>query len=372
MSKTNQSTRRIIELDLLRGFFIAVIVLDHLQFWPSYWQYFTGQGRLWVSAAEGFFLISGLLIGYLRLFKDAKAPLKALSQRLIKRAFMLYVWCVVITFIIVGLSVVLPGDASLLPRLPRVEQVANLPTYLFSVITMQYASDWIYFLRLYAYMLLFTPLFIWLVRRGWWHIALLASLAVYTISLMAGIKEVALQWQVLFFGSALIGWRLELILNWLRQHLFVRAMLVTGVTILTITTMIISYFFVHGWSYVESPDASLSRQTYVAIREVIDPLFLIKPLAPVRVALSFVWFAGLLIIFHLLRNQIRRYLGWLLLSYGTRSLSFYCLHALILPFVVTMIQASDSMTINTIIGLTVLMSIWLLMRLEWMQKLLPR
>lgn len=372
MSKSNQPSRRIIELDLLRGFFIAVIVLDHLRFWPSYWQYFTGQGRLWVSAAEGFFLISGLLIGYLRLFKGAKTPLKELSQKLVSRAFMLYVWCVVITFVVVGLSVALPGEANMLPRLPRAEQVASLPTYLFNVLTMQYASDWIYFLRLYAYMLLATPVFLWLVRRGWWHVALLASVATYAIGLTAGIKEVALLWQLLFFGSALIGWKLESILSWLRRHRAIRASLVTIVALITISTMLISYFFVHGWSYVESPDTSMSRETYVAIREIIDPLFRIKPLAPLRVVLSFVWFAGLLIIFHLLRNQINRYLGWLLLSYGTRSLSFYCLHALTLPFVVSFVVVSDSMIVNTITGLAVLIGIWLIMRLEYMQKILPR
>ena len=62
--------RRIFELDLLRGFFVVIIIIDHLQLWPSPLRYLTGEGRLWVTAAEGFFLISGLLVGYIRGFNN--------------------------------------------------------------------------------------------------------------------------------------------------------------------------------------------------------------------------------------------------------------------------------------------------------------
>src|SRR3989339_456486 len=90
--------RRIHELDLLRGFFILVIIIDHLQFWPSPLTFLTGEGRLWVSAAEGFFLISGLLIGYIRGYKGRNQPLTSISKKLAYRAFMLYAWGVGITF----------------------------------------------------------------------------------------------------------------------------------------------------------------------------------------------------------------------------------------------------------------------------------
>jgi len=73
---------RIQELDLLRGYFIAVILIDHIQRWPSFYTYLTGQGRLWVSAAEGFFIISGLLIGYLRGYKARHHPLAVVTKKL--------------------------------------------------------------------------------------------------------------------------------------------------------------------------------------------------------------------------------------------------------------------------------------------------
>jgi hypothetical protein len=56
-------SKRILSLDLLRGFFLIVIMIDHVELYPNGWDFLTGKGRLWVSAAEGFFFMSGLLIG---------------------------------------------------------------------------------------------------------------------------------------------------------------------------------------------------------------------------------------------------------------------------------------------------------------------
>ena len=54
---------RILALDLLRGYLLCVITIDHLFRFPGLFDLFTGRGQLWVSAAEGFFLISGILVG---------------------------------------------------------------------------------------------------------------------------------------------------------------------------------------------------------------------------------------------------------------------------------------------------------------------
>ena len=372
MSSPKPKSRRIDELDLLRGFFIVVIILDHLQFWPSPLQYITGQGRLWVSAAEGFFLISGLLIGYLRIYKAWHAPLKPVAKKLAERAALLYVWCVGITFAVVSLTVLLPGDGAMLPKLPDASQTASLPTFLWSVFTTQFASDWIYFLRLYAIMLLISPIFIWLVRKGWWYVALGISLATYAISLVFGINEGAMQWQVLFFGAALIGWKLESILAWLRAHPLLRKATIASLIIFTLSTMVLSYFFVHGWGYVESQATSISRDTYISIRANVDPLFSNNPMVPARIGLAFIWFFGLLALFHVGKTYIKRFAGWLLMPFGQLSLSFYCLQALVLPFIVTFMPVSTNWLINGLIGIVVVLGIWALMRIKFINALLPR
>jgi len=370
MSATQK--RRIFELDLLRGFFICVIVLDHLQFWPSPLQYFTGQGRLWVSAAEGFFLISGLLVGYLRAYKGASTPLKVLSKGLVSRAAMLYLWCVIITFIVTALTVILPGDGSLLPKLPEGSQVSSLPVYVANVFTTHFASDWIYFLRLYAIILAATPLFLYLIRHKLWWVAALISGGTYASSLVFGLNEGGMQWQILFFGAALIGWKLEDILKWLREHPQLRRALLTTLITTTLATMALSYFMVHGWKIVESPIAPITRDAYVSVRASVDPLFSNNPMVPLRIALAFVWFSGLLALFHVIRPFLMRWLGWLLLPFGQASLTVYCIQAIVLCFIVTLIPVTGSFWLNGIVGVLVVLLFVGLLRLKIVQQIFPR
>lgn len=365
-------SRRIIELDLLRGFFIIVIILDHLQFWPSPWQYITGEGRLWVSAAEGFFIISGLLIGYLRAYKGKHTPLKVLSKKLLERAGLLWLWCVIITLIVLGLSLVLPGNTSLLPKLPDANVLASPLLLLWNVITMHYASDWIYFLRLYAIMLALTPVFLWLIRKKHALLALLLSLGAYLISLAFGLEEAALQWQVLFFGAAFIGWKLEEILSWFRARPKLRMATLLSLIVFTLATMVLSYFMVHGWSYVESSTTAISREAYVSIRSHVDPVFSNNPLVPARIALSFIWFFGLLSLFHLLRGPINRFLGWLLLTFGQASLTAYCLQAILLVFVTKFVQLNGDSYVNGLVGAAVVLVVWALMKIPLVRKILPQ
>lgn len=364
--------RRIYEFDLLRGFFICIIIIDHLQFWPSPWQYLTGQGRLWVSAAEGFFLVSGLLIGYLRVYKAMHVPLRDLTKLLLRRAFMLYLWGVVITFLVVAISALMPGSGALLPKPPEPWVVSSLGSYIGNVLTTAFSSDWIYFLRLYAIMLASTPLFIWLIRKGWWWVALSLSFGLYTFSLVSGYNEAALQWQVLFFGAAFIGWRFEAMLAWLRERPMFRRSLITGLIVTTLSTMVLSYFMVHGWSYVEAPGATINRVAYVSVRASVDPWFSNNPMVPSRLILSFVWFGGLLALFHVIRPYLLRFFGWLLLPFGQASLSVYCLQALVLLPIVTFVPLTGNFWLNGVVGALVLFLFAGLIRVPLVQRLLPR
>lgn len=368
--KQKSASRRIHELDLLRGFFIVVILLDHLQFWPSPWQYITGQGRLWVSAAEGFFLISGLLIGYLRAHRGARIPLLERSKLLWKRAALLYVWGVGITFVVVALSVLLPDD-TMLPKLPDSTQVSSLTTYVANVVSTAYASDWIYFLRLYAFMLAATPLFLWLIGKRKWWLAALISAGIYALSLGLMIEEAAMQWQVLFFGAALIGWKLDTILAWLRQRPRLRRTVLTTLIVSTLGTMLLSYFMVHGWSYVENPATSISRDAYVSIRAEVDPLFSNNPLVPLRITLSYVWFTGLLALFHVSRQWLMRYAAWLLLPFGQASLTAYCLQAIVLCFIVSYVPIGN-FWYNGLIGVGVILLHWWLIKRRHVRAILPQ
>ena len=90
---------RIRAFDLMRGFFLIVILLDHLAYYPSGLDIFTGRGLLYVSTAEGFFAISGLVLGIVRGRKLIKKPLRTPAKLLFKRSWQLYVESVILTLL---------------------------------------------------------------------------------------------------------------------------------------------------------------------------------------------------------------------------------------------------------------------------------
>ena len=85
---------RLATLDLLRGWFLIVILVNHLFYFPSGYDLISGRGMLLVSAAEGFFIISGLLIGIIRGGRVSNVPFLGIWKKLWKRGIILYAWSV--------------------------------------------------------------------------------------------------------------------------------------------------------------------------------------------------------------------------------------------------------------------------------------
>jgi hypothetical protein len=54
---------RDLRLDYLRGYCVMVMIIDHVGLFPAWTIGLTGNIKLWVSAAEGFVLISGIVMG---------------------------------------------------------------------------------------------------------------------------------------------------------------------------------------------------------------------------------------------------------------------------------------------------------------------
>ncbi len=358
---------RINELDMLRGFFIFVIIIDHLQRWPSPLTYLTGEGRLWVSAAEGFFVISGLLIGYIRGYKGLKLSLKEITKKLLTRALTLYFWSIIITFVAVFLIQTFHGNPELVPILPE----ATGLTYIWQVISQQYIFDWIYFLRLYWMMLLATPLAIIAFRRGKWWLVPIVSILVYVVSFTFGEPEAALQWQVLFFIPATIGFHFEKIIRYLKSHRTRKDIIVDIMIAIGIVVMTLSYFWVLGWDFVEN-NSYLSIDTYISTRAWLDPIFSNDPMAVGRITLALFIVGSWLALFHWLRQPLEKYFGWLLIPLGMFSLTAYCVQAILLLFFQFLIPVSNNWLINLLIGLSAVLFVRFLITERHIHRILPQ
>lgn len=348
-------SKRLITLDYLRGFFITVIIVDHLSRWPSIFALISGKALLWVTAAEGFVAISGLLVGYVRGFKNQALSMKEVSGKMLRRAALLYLWSIIGSLIYTAIIwyVPLQGGA---PGMPI--DKGDWVTLIYQTITLQYTYLWVHFLTLYALFLAFAPFAVWFLRRGQaWIVAALSIAGLITGYLL---QNEALQWQVLFFIPSIAGYYLESIMKWwkhLKKH--TRTALITTVisaTIITITLSVLTTFYpnIIG-SIADSLNAAFAKDT----------------ISPWRAGMAFLWFTGFVMIFHLLGKFISKAFGWLLLPFGTHSLMAYILHGVAICLISYFTLSGDNLIINSLLGLICMLIVWGLIKIPLVQKIVP-
>jgi hypothetical protein len=343
---------RLETLDHLRGFFIVVIIIDHLSRWPSLLSIFTGKALLWVTAAEGFVAISGLLVGYIRGYKNRDLPFKEVSSKLIKRGLLLYAWSLIasIAYVAIIWYIPLQGGFSSTPMAR-----GDWPTFLFAIVTMQYTYVWMHFLTLYALFLVASPIAVWLFRRNLsWAVG-----AISFVLLLVGYAThiEALQWQFLFFIPSIVGLYLDGIMKWwkklARATQAAIAVTTVGLTLATIIASTILTFYAQNTGYVN------------------DVLFGKDSISLLRAGMAFLWFAGFFFVFYKLRRFISRFFSWLLIPIGTRSLTAYILHGLALCIISFFTMSGDNIAVNTALGVVAIMIVWTFLRIPAVQKVIP-
>jgi len=357
VSKTEiKKQNRLETLDHLRGFFIIVIIIDHLSRWPSVFSLITGKALLWVTAAEGFVAISGLLVGYVRGYKNQSLPFRDVSVKLLRRALLLYVWSLIasIAYVAIIWNVHLTGGS---PSTPM--PAGDWRTFLVDLFTMQYTWVWVHFLTLYAIFLAASPIAIWFFRRGQAWIVAVISFAL--LALGWATKSEALQWQFLFFIPSIAGFYLHNIQSWWQRIGKQKQVLISTTTIgFTLLTIIISALF------------TFYAQSFQAAANYINTVLFAKDSISLwRASLAFVWFIGFMFAFYKLRAVISKYLNWLLIPIGTHSLTAYILHGVALCTISFFTTSSDNYIVNSLLGLTAVMITWGLLKIPLVRRVIP-
>ncbi len=360
---------RFLSLDVLRGYFVLVIIIDHLNRFPSWFAWITGQGRLWVSAGEGFFIISGLLVGYTRGHKKLHLPMKEVIQLLYKRAFVLYLCAIIASALLLVMTLQLSFQPGMQPAV--VVPKHSLSAAIYQLLTLQFVFEWVYFLKFYIASMLIAPVFIWLFRHGKTVLGILVAIAIWAFGYT--VKQDWLQWQILFFIPAAFGFHLETIRSyWRSLSGRTRRSIEAAAIVTTTVALALSSFWVFGWRFVKRPDFVLSFDEYLRYRQTIDPIFQKVQLSLGRIILAFVVFVGLYVIVNKGYSYIARYLDWLLVPFGRSSLTIYILHGFILVFAQSFVPLSTSSLFNTVLTAGIVLAIYVLSRLAIIQKFIPR
>src|SRR2546422_4478500 len=101
-----ESGKRDLRLDLLRGYCVFAMTVDHLDT-PTWLYVLTGGNRFFVSAAEGFLFISGVSMGMVHQVTIQRKGVRAMFGKVLGRAWFLYALTVLLTIAFAAVSTTL-------------------------------------------------------------------------------------------------------------------------------------------------------------------------------------------------------------------------------------------------------------------------
>ena len=320
-------TKRILAFDLIRGFFLIVIMIDHVELYPGGWDFFTGQGRMWVSAAEGFFFLSGLLIGMVYK-RRLGLGMKFIFRKMWRRALELYVAGVALTFVFLS-WVEFTHHAPIKDVLPSPFPWHH---YIIQALLMRFSYGWADFLIRFAILMLIAPFAFYLVARGKWWLMLVASITAW---LFRG-QGFTLSWQLLFNGGILIGFYWPFIEKKFRSLGNKRRKLVKR-------SFAVAAGVSFGLSYASVFLLTLLNNHYGSITPWLRHLTFTWndynadvwvyaqkwTMGPLRVILFFIWFPVLYWIIRKYENRVAEFSRGILELLGRNSLFVYSVHAFI-------------------------------------------
>ena len=372
-STSDFANRRDLRVDLLRGFCIFAMVVDH--FGGDSWLYaVTGGNRFYVSAAEGFIFISGFIMGQAYRAKRDRSGLPAAMGDALKRARTLYLATVAMTLIFSALY--LYTDIALWTGRDFGLGIDSWQEILVAALTLHYTYHGTDILAMYTILLMVAPLILLLLSIGEWWLVLVPSCLLW-LAYQVYPEEAAVPWyirhgenfpiaawQVLFVTGHVLGFYRGAMTEWLRRFRRVRVVLVAIGVAITLGLISLAWGAENGFFDIDP--------------NVLDESFFKVALRPARI----VAFLSVAIVAYTsatyLWVPLRRGLGWLMLPLGQAALYCYIVHFFLIVLVYNLAPALDSLLnqipqelTNVSLQIAVVLLLWGLVRKRLLFGIIP-
>jgi hypothetical protein len=355
--------KRDLRLDFLRGFAVFAMIVDHLG--GSSWLYpLTGGNHFFVSAAEGFVFISGLLVGSIYGDSARREGLKAATIKALKRAWTLYTLTVPLTLLFMWIvyTANLPF-ASWYALGDPVQTAIN-------VLLLRRTFSFVDIPLLYTLLLLTAPIALALLARRHTGILLTFSFGLWGAYQLAPDQFKAVPWpienewifnfaawQLMFVVAMVIGYHHKCVTQWLNALPRYPALAMLALALLGLIVL-----YQHS---AQLPADLLTR------------LFDKSSLAPGRLLASAIVFPFAYLMLTLFWRPLDAAFSWLLRPLGENSLYSYTMHVfwlsgfyLLAPLL--SVNASNEMTVNTTLQLLAIALTWLMIRKQFLFRWVPR
>ncbi|UTX51379.1 OpgC domain-containing protein [Candidatus Saccharibacteria bacterium TM7i] len=343
--------KRLLYLDLIRGVLLSFIIINHVPYAPKITDIITGNGALISSAAEGFFLLSGLMVSYLYLPKILTNTKKVL-EKVWKRAALLYTLSIATTLVFTLAAIILKTDPT-----QGVLYNGNIFSinFLQDLLSLSYIYGWTDFLARYAVFMLLAPAALFLIAYKKTGILIGISALIWFTSPSIGIEHFT-AWQVLFVAGMIIGGKLDVIIKFFNNRksrpYTATIFTVAALTVLWSTYVDLLYPTIISFHFNNSLFILLQNSLHIPY-PLHDTLFSKQFMPILRVIISILWFTAVLVLFQKNEDRIKKYTGSFFSFLGQNSLVVYVIHSFVIfgIFIVfTKNNTNLGFTISTLIG----------------------
>ncbi|HFV9293216.1 TPA: OpgC domain-containing protein [Serratia fonticola] len=380
-------TRRDLRIDMLRGIALVMMVVAHTEV-LSILNVVTWERFGLTTGAEGFVILSGFMIGYLKRRELQTEPMLTVAYSLLRRAVTLYIVNVVIIVSILILSQLRFIDTfevthftdrfsdTSYSMFPVNEQVRE--AWFNEVIFLQIGPHQSQILGLYFFLLLVSPVILWLLKNKRIGVLIFLSTAAYVFYQFSRVRWTSAQFE---FAFPLLAWQLIYVLGmccgWYKEEIFSLAKtqvgkgVLAGVVIFSLIMMFVAQNHTNPFlppelmmHIIEPAEFNWFYQNFVAKNE----------LGPLRIANDFCLIITMYLLLTRYWMPINRLLGWFLIVLGQNSLYVFIVHVYVILFVtqfITFNLLEKRWIFNTFVHLSVLMVLWLMARYGVMRKIIP-
>lgn len=354
--------KRDLRFDLLRGFAVVAMVTDHIGGERSFLYLLTGGDRFFVSAAEAFVFLSGLLMGMVNGGLIRRGNVDGALAKVLRRAGMLYGLTVGLTLATgaLPLALGLPGRPDLVGR--------SFLEYVVGIFTLHISITFVDVLLLYTILVLiaepvlllleqgYTRLVLgiswglWFVFQCWPQQALIGPLDTFTLFPIAS-------WQVLFMTALVIGFHRRALERYFRAAASPQAVLIAGAVLASALALFATRLAPLTW-LTSTSDPAIVTEWFFNKRDVgVGRL---------------ITFAALFVCVYALTTICWRPLEWafgrFLLPLGQNALSAYVVHIFIAYFLHTirtpLLGPEPSIWGYTLVQITGILLVWGAIRLR--------
>lgn len=387
-----QDKRRDLRIDFLRGMVMLIMVVGHIEIF-SWFNFLTWERIGVVAGAEGFVILSGLVMGKIYRRKIRQAGLHDASVSILKRAFKLYLVNIVIISSIALLTFIpdidVTGATTFIDRgagitYPLYAQVGTaLSTNISQILLLQQGPHQVQILGLYVVLFIFAPFAFYLLEKGRVIILSGISLALYLINLIHPSMPTgahfeygfpALTWQLIFFHGLIFGYYEQEITLWFTGY--------RKVIGLTLAYILFFAFMLFAWNNPNPFMPPGTKLTWVApdtFYHLYNLYFQKNTLGVLRLVNYVV---ALTVLFNVLTNfwqPINKFFGWFFVTLGQSSLYVFILHIYVLLFIynlpifrgLTATYTSGNIWVNTAGHTLAIAMLWIAARYKLAGKWIP-